>query len=112
LGLVGRHLERLDAVIASLTGDCTAYVLDVRDADAMQQAAQDFLQKYGAPDIVIANAGISRGTLTEFAEDLSAFRAIMDTNVLGCQSASKSFQVTASNTFQLVSRFLMISYAV
>jgi len=35
------------------------------------------------PAIVIANAGVSRGTLTEFHEDLSEFREILDTNVLG-----------------------------
>lgn len=83
LGITGRNRERLDAVVAGLSCDCAAYVLDVRDAAALQQAAQDFMQKYGTPDIVIANAGVSRGTLTEHEEDLPAFRAIMDTNVLG-----------------------------
>jgi len=83
LGLTGRNCERLDAVVASLPCTCTAYVLDVRDAAALQHAAQDFMQKYGAPDIVIANAGVSSGTLTEHAEDLPAFRAIIDTNLLG-----------------------------
>jgi short-subunit dehydrogenase len=83
LGLTGRHRARLDATAASLSCNCTTYVLDVRDASALQLAAQDFMQKYGAPDIVIANAGVSRGTLTEHEEDLPAFRAIMETNVLG-----------------------------
>jgi NAD(P)-dependent dehydrogenase (short-subunit alcohol dehydrogenase family) len=32
---------------------------------------------------VIANAGVSRGTLTDEADDLPAFRAVFDTNVLG-----------------------------
>jgi short-subunit dehydrogenase len=32
---------------------------------------------------VIANAGVSRGTLTEVADDLPAFRAVLETNVLG-----------------------------
>jgi short-subunit dehydrogenase len=32
---------------------------------------------------VIANAGISRGTLTEHAEDAPAFREILDVNVVG-----------------------------
>jgi len=83
LGLTGRDQARLEAVAASLATACSIYVVDVRDATAMQQAAQDFLGKHGIPDIVIANAGVSRGTLTEFAEDIPAFRAIMDTNVLG-----------------------------
>jgi NAD(P)-dependent dehydrogenase (short-subunit alcohol dehydrogenase family) len=83
LGLTGRNSERLQQVVASLNCDCSAYVLDVRDAAALHQAAQDFMRKYGTPDIVIANAGVSRGTLTEHEEDLPAFRAIMDINVLG-----------------------------
>lgn len=83
LGLTGRNQERLGAVAAELSCDHAAYVLDVRDAAAMRQAAQEFVRKFGVPDIVIANAGVSRGTLTEHAEDLPAFRAIFDTNVLG-----------------------------
>jgi NAD(P)-dependent dehydrogenase (short-subunit alcohol dehydrogenase family) len=83
LGLTGRNPERLNAVVTSLPCDCSTYVLDVRDAAALHQAAQDFMQKYGTPDIVIANAGVSSGTLTEHEADLPAFRAIMDTNVLG-----------------------------
>ncbi|MCX7627914.1 MAG: SDR family oxidoreductase [Methylophilaceae bacterium] len=83
LGLTGRNRARLAEVVDSLGGDCTAYVADVRDADAMHQAAQDFMQKYGPPDIIIANAGVSRGTLTEEVDDLRAFRAIFDINVLG-----------------------------
>jgi len=64
-------------------GRVAIYDGDVRDADALARAAADFLARFGAPDIVIANAGVSRGTLTEHAEDLPAFRAVFDTNVLG-----------------------------
>ena len=55
----------------------------MRDADGARAAAADFIARFGAPDIVIANAGVSRGALTEHAEDLAAFRAVLDTNVLG-----------------------------
>jgi short-subunit dehydrogenase len=34
-------------------------------------------------DVVIGNAGISRGALTDKAADLPVFRAVLDTNVLG-----------------------------
>jgi NAD(P)-dependent dehydrogenase (short-subunit alcohol dehydrogenase family) len=56
---------------------------DVRDADALARAAAAFIARFGPPDIVIANAGVSRGTLTAHAEDLAVFRAVFDTNVLG-----------------------------
>jgi short-subunit dehydrogenase len=83
LGLVARHRDRLEALQASLPSTSLIYVADVRDAAAMQSAAHAFMQQHGVPDIVIANAGVSRGTLTECAEDLAAFRAVMDINVLG-----------------------------
>lgn len=41
------------------------------------------MQRFGVPDIVIANAGVSRGTLTEHKEDIAAFKAILEINVLG-----------------------------
>lgn len=49
----------------------------------MATAGADFIARAGTPDIVIANAGISVGTLTQEAEDLRAFRRVFDTNVLG-----------------------------
>lgn len=82
LGITGRDAQRLQQVAAGLP-ECRSYLLDVRDAAALQQAAADFMQHYGTPDIVIANAGVSRGTLTEYAEDLPAFQAVFDTNVMG-----------------------------
>ncbi|HSI21951.1 MAG TPA: SDR family oxidoreductase [Methylophilaceae bacterium] len=83
LGLVARRGELLAELQANLNTECATYAVDVRDADAMRDAAEDFMQRYGTPDIVIANAGVSRGTLTQHAEDLTAFRAVMDINVLG-----------------------------
>lgn len=79
LGLVGRDHARLTAL--GLEGRC--YSLDVRDSEALRLAAEDFIAHFGVPDIVIANAGVSCGTLTELAEDISAFKAVMDINVLG-----------------------------
>ena len=49
----------------------------------MRAAAEDFVARFGLPDVVIANAGVSVGTSTEFAADLAAFRAVLETNVLG-----------------------------
>jgi NAD(P)-dependent dehydrogenase (short-subunit alcohol dehydrogenase family) len=81
LGLLGRRLEGLQHTAAGL--DARLYQADVRDTAAMQAAATAFLQEIGTPDIVIAAAGISVGTLTEEADDTPIFRAVMDANVLG-----------------------------
>lgn len=87
LGLVGRNsaaLQDLQAVLASRYGShAVVYAADVRDALAMQHLAQDFSTTHGAPHVLIANAGVSRGTLTEYEEDIPAFRAVFETNVMG-----------------------------
>jgi NAD(P)-dependent dehydrogenase (short-subunit alcohol dehydrogenase family) len=84
LGLFARRGDRLAAIAAALTpAICATYIGDVRDADALRRAGADFIRQFGAPDIVIANAGVSVGTLTQYAEDAAVFRAVLDTNVLG-----------------------------
>jgi len=87
LGLAARRKALLDKLGEDLTAEfatpCALYELDVRDADALRNAANDFISRFGVPDIVIANAGVSSGTLTEYAEDSAVFKAVMDINVLG-----------------------------
>jgi short-subunit dehydrogenase len=84
LGLVARREPGLAALAAALAPATVAtYAADVRDAEAMTKAGADFVARFGTPDIVIGNAGISRGTLTELAADLPAFRTVLETNVLG-----------------------------
>ncbi len=87
IGLVARrseHLQKLQSTLeTSYQIKCAIYPLDVRDSKALANAAADFMRQYGAPDAVIANAGVSSGTLTEHAEDTAAFQAVMDINVLG-----------------------------
>jgi len=83
LGLAARRQRRLFDLLAELPGTHAAYPLDVTDAAALGAAAKDFITRFGCPDIVIANAGVSVGTLTSEADDLPAFRRVLDTNVLG-----------------------------
>lgn len=89
LGLAGRRLDALQVTANGLDARC--YVADVRELAAIQTAAEAFLSECGPPDIVIAAAGISVGTLTEDAADASVFRAVMDTNVLGFVHTFQAF---------------------
>ena len=92
LGLFARRADALSALAASLAPATPAlYAGDVRDQGRLAAAAADFTQRYGVADVVIANAGISRGTLTDHAEDNVAFRAILDTNVVGMLHAFQPF---------------------
>jgi short-subunit dehydrogenase len=83
LGLAARRLDVLEALVAGLPGSHYVYPLDVGNAAALASAANDFIARTGVPDVVIANAGISVGTLTQEASDNQAFRRVMETNVLG-----------------------------
>lgn len=92
VGLIARRQDLLETLSAELSGAST-YVADVRDALSIQAVAQDFMQRHGCPDIVIANAGISRGTLTEYAEDSKVFENILATNVTGMVNLFQPFIV-------------------
>lgn len=83
LGLLARRAGTLQALIATLPAPekHRAYAVDVCDHAAVRAAAADFIAHAGGADIVIANAGISHGTLTEHAEDLPVFDAIVATNL-------------------------------
>jgi NADP-dependent 3-hydroxy acid dehydrogenase YdfG len=83
LGLVARRGELLQNLQAALGGASEGYACDVRDLAAMKAAAAAFIAKHGVPDVVIANAGVSHGTLTEHEDDVEVFRQIMDVNVNG-----------------------------
>jgi short-subunit dehydrogenase len=83
LGLVARRADLLESLAAGLSPRPAIYAVDVRDASALKHAAADFTARFGAPDVVIANAGVSRGTLTEMEDDLDAFQDVFDINVMG-----------------------------
>ena len=83
LGLVARRQALLEQLQASLPHPQRhrLYALDVTDHAALAAAAADFINAHGGADVVIANAGISKGTLTEHAEDLAVFERIIATNL-------------------------------
>lgn len=91
LAVLARRVQLLKNLKAEFPGQVHCYALDVRDAAALQQAASDFVERVGVPDVVIANAGVSVGTLTEYAEDIDAFSQVMDINVLGMVKTFQPF---------------------
>jgi len=95
LGLVARRAAHLVELVDSLPvpagGGHRIYALDVTESSALNAAAEAFLREVGVPDVVIANAGISVGTLTEFAADLAVFRRIIETNLLATAATFAPF---------------------
>ena len=91
LGLLGRRESALLELARSLPGEHVIYCVDVAEPAALTEAAADFIARFGVPDVVIANAGVSAGTLTEEADDLAAFDRVMRTNVLGMVATFQPF---------------------
>ena len=83
VALVGRRLPELQALQASLANPSQhrVYALDVTDHAALAAAAADFIATYDGIDVVVANAGVSQGTLTQHVEDLAVFDRVVATNL-------------------------------
>ncbi len=91
LGLIARRQAELDALARELGGAVTTYAADVRDGPAIAAAAGDFLRRFGAPDIVIANAGVSAGNLSHLHDDVETCQWIFDVNVIGLVKTFQPF---------------------
>lgn len=100
VAVFARRGELLQSLSAEFSDRVFCYVLDVRDAPAVQNAANDFIARAGGPDVVIANAGVSVGTLTEYAEDIDAFQQVLDINVLGMVKTFQPFVAAMRETGQ------------
>jgi short-subunit dehydrogenase len=91
LGLTARRAELLQSLKSSLAGTATIYPLDITDAAALGAAAKDFIGRFGPPDLVIANAGISIGTVAEEIEDVAKLRRVLEVNVAGLAATLAAF---------------------
>ena len=65
--------------------------MDVTDDAALVAAASDFVGRFGAPELVIANAGVSAGTLGEAIEDMAKLRRVLAVNVVGMAASLAAF---------------------
>ena len=97
LGLIARRSSELDRIAKDCPGPCATHAADVRDSAAMRAAAAEFSTRHGVPDIVIANAGVSIGTLTEAPEDEQAFRDVFEINVIGMMNTFQPFIAAMRN---------------
>lgn len=91
LGLMARREELLVQLASSLPVRSYTYGVDVTDALALATAARDFVAHAGWPDVVIANAGVSAGTLTGEPTDNEVFEEVMATNVIGMMLTFQPF---------------------
>jgi len=57
----------------------------------MEGAARDFIARFGAPDLVIANAGVSVGTRGDEVADVAKLRRVLEVNVTGLAATLAAF---------------------
>jgi NAD(P)-dependent dehydrogenase (short-subunit alcohol dehydrogenase family) len=82
VSLVGLEPELLAALAAELGPDAAWFEADVTDWDALQQAVDGTVERFGGIDVVIANAGIAPfGTLATI--DPADVERTFDVNLLG-----------------------------
>jgi short-subunit dehydrogenase len=91
LGLMARRGDLLEQLAAALPVPSYIYAVDVTDARALANAAADFTNRAGCPDIVIANAGVSAGTLTAHSEDNAVFEEVIKVNLMGMMQTFQPF---------------------
>jgi short-subunit dehydrogenase len=91
LCLIARRREPMQALAAGLPGRFEIHALDVADLAAFARAAQEACARHGAPDLVIANAGISVGTHGDDAADVAKLRRLLDVNVTGLAATLAAF---------------------
>src|SRR4051812_36592316 len=91
IGLAARRHDLLTRLAQSLPGNTATYPLDVTDHAALKAAADDFIRRFGVPDIVIANAGISIGTRGDDIADSAKLQRILDINVVGMAASLSAF---------------------
>ena len=91
IGLIARRAEPMQALAARLPGRFEIFALDVADGGALGRAAREFCERHGAPDLVIANAGISVGTHGDEAADVDKLRRVLEVNVVALAATLAAF---------------------
>jgi len=91
IGLFARRRDLLEKLAASLPGESAVYPSDIADTAAIAAAAQDFIARFGVPDLVIANAGISVGTHGDELQDIEKLQRVLSVNVSGLAATLAAF---------------------
>lgn len=89
VGLWGLDAEILAAL--HVQGRTQVHTPDVTDAEAMRAAAAEWVAQFGAPSVVVANAGVAGGFDTAAPDDLAVFRRIVEINLTGAVTTFHSF---------------------
>jgi 3-hydroxy acid dehydrogenase/malonic semialdehyde reductase len=85
--LCARRLERLQAMEAELrdagAADLLLLEIDVRDREAVKRVLTELPEGWRSIDVLVNNAGLSRGLTKLYEDDIENWEEMIDTNVKG-----------------------------
>lgn len=85
--LCARRLDKLHAMEPELRGlgakDVFCFELDVRDRDEVEGTIQTLPDSWSRVDVLVNNAGLSRGLKKLYQDDVEDWEEMIDTNVKG-----------------------------
>ena len=88
---LARSKERLGVLAAELPPSrVVPFVADVADGARMEEVAREILDRFGPPDVVVANAGIGLDARVSETSD-EALRRVFDVNVYGAVRSFRPF---------------------
>lgn len=95
LAIAARNESKLEEVKAEIKKEypvkVETYVLDVRDGEAVKKVTKKCLENWGAPDILLNDAGLARG-LEPYGETLPEdIVQMIDTNIKGLFLVTRAF---------------------
>jgi 3-hydroxy acid dehydrogenase/malonic semialdehyde reductase len=92
--LCARRIEKLQAMDAELRDagapDIYSFQLDVRDRDAVTSAFAALPEPWREIDVLVNNAGLSRGLTKLYEDDIDNWDEMIDTNVKGLLYVTRS----------------------
>lgn len=94
LALVARRTDVIEQWAQTMKLERSRYKVygaDVTNIDSICNAGEECIARQGLPDIVIANAGISRGVDTSLREDLEVMQQVLASNTLGLAATLQPF---------------------
>ncbi|MBV2356921.1 SDR family oxidoreductase [Streptomyces sp. J2-1] len=90
VALVGLEEEALKEAAGKLRGEAAHWYADVTDQEAMSRVAVEVEQRFGAVDVVVANAGVAAGG-PFLGSDPDAWRRVIEVNLIGSAVTARAF---------------------
>ena len=89
--LTARDEKKAEASAHRLGPSVSFQVLDVRDERSVRDALESVKRRFGRLDVLVNNAGISKGSKTLEDADVEDIKRIMETNFFGPIRTTKAF---------------------